>query len=757
MRLSALSATILWASTVPYESAAQVDLYDPGVVQEFRLYFAESNWDDLLDTLFLAGGDDRLTGDLTINGTFLPDVGVRYKGYSSYGPDRIKNPFNIKLNHVNAGQRYQGVDKLKLSNVIQDPSFVREALSYEVARDYMPASRANFARVYVNDVYIGLYTNVESVDAQFLDIHFGERDGSFVKGNPAQVDLNGENSNLSDTPGTDSTDYYPLYTLESDHGWGELLELIDVLNQHPDSIAELLNVDRALWMHAFNFALINFDSYVGYAQNYYLYRDRTGLWNPILWDLNMSFASFRLTDASLFFSGFSIAQAMQYDPLTQLNEFLLYARPLFRNVLSNDTYRRMFLAHLRTIVQEHFADGSYYTSASAMQNTIAADVLADTNKFYSDAMFFQNLDTTVNDLIDYPGIKDLMEARTSYLSGYPGLSGEPSISEVDHTPTPFSLGTALAIRARITNADTAFLAYRASSSERFTYLEMHDDGLHDDGLAGDSIFGTTIMVTSNRVQFYLYAENATAGVFSPPRAAYETYELLTLPGPGDLVINELMAYNENTVRDEHGDADDWIELFNPSGATVSTEALYLSDNADDPFKWALPPEQVAPGQYLIVWADDEVNEGALHANFALNSEGESLYLYAADTTLLDQVTFGVQYPISTTGRYPNGTGAFREMFPTFRSRNMVLSTDGLDWALQLYPNPTSGDLNAIVRISAPFEMRVLSMDGREALAASERSSNELIRLSTTRMAAGPYVVQVWNSEELVQQKFILTE
>ncbi|MCB0816671.1 MAG: hypothetical protein KDB77_04040, partial [Flavobacteriales bacterium] len=60
---------VLLASLAPSACLAQVDLYDIDEVQEFRLYFAESNWDDLLDTLFLAGEDERLTGDLTINGT----------------------------------------------------------------------------------------------------------------------------------------------------------------------------------------------------------------------------------------------------------------------------------------------------------------------------------------------------------------------------------------------------------------------------------------------------------------------------------------------------------------------------------------------------------------------------------------------------------------------------------------------------------------------------------------------------------------
>ena len=56
-----------------------------------------------------------------------------YKGYSSASVDRVKNPFNIKLNYLIEGQDHQGIDKIKLSNVIQDPSFLREVLSYQIA------------------------------------------------------------------------------------------------------------------------------------------------------------------------------------------------------------------------------------------------------------------------------------------------------------------------------------------------------------------------------------------------------------------------------------------------------------------------------------------------------------------------------------------------------------------------------------------------------------------------------------------------
>ena len=270
---------------------------------------------------------------LFIDGIQYDSVGVRYKGYSSASVDRVKNPFNIKLNYLIEGQDHQGIDKIKLSNVIQDPSFLREVLSYQIARKYMPASESNFANVYVNDTLLGLYSNVEAVNNEFLEKHFTTADNVLVKGNPETVDLFGENSNLSQTPGMDSLAYTLLYSMQSDYGWTALYNFIDTLNNHEADIDKVLNVDQALWLHALNYTLINFDSYVGYAQNYYLYQDKAGRFNPIIWDLNMSLGSFRLTDASVYFDGFSIEQAKTLDPLSHYNEFSVFLGLCFESYL----------------------------------------------------------------------------------------------------------------------------------------------------------------------------------------------------------------------------------------------------------------------------------------------------------------------------------------------------------------------------------------------------------------------------------------
>ena len=148
------------------------DLYDINTITVVEITFAESNWDQLLDNLYAAGDEERLVGSAVVNGIAFDSVGVRYKGNSSYSSQNDKNPLNIKLDHIINNQTYGEYGTLKLANGYKDPSFVRETLSYEIARNYMPASLANYCQVYINSQYMGLYTSVQSVDKYFKNTHF---------------------------------------------------------------------------------------------------------------------------------------------------------------------------------------------------------------------------------------------------------------------------------------------------------------------------------------------------------------------------------------------------------------------------------------------------------------------------------------------------------------------------------------------------------------------------------------------------------
>ncbi|MCJ8288607.1 MAG: CotH kinase family protein [Crocinitomicaceae bacterium] len=738
---------------------AQSDFYAVDSVQEIRIYFDEPNWDEALDDLYIAGERGRLLGDVSVNGTLFYDAGIRYKGFSSYSSSRVKNPFNISLDYTNSDQDYEGVNKIKLSNVIQDPSFVREVLSYEIARKYMPASRSNYANVFVNDTLIGLYTNVEAVNKDFLDTHYGSRNTTFFKCNPESLDLNGANSNLSDSPGTAVTDYFPLYTLKSDdeNGWFELVDFIDTLNLSPTSISDQLNIDRALWMHAFNYSVINFDSYIGYAQNYYIVKDIAGKFNPVLWDMNMSFASYRLTDASDNWDGFTINEAMTIDPLQHINSVSVQARPLIRNLLNDATQQRMYLAHMRTIIEENFANSDYLARGQAMQAVIQNHVLADTNKFYTNADFSANLTSTVSDLVDYPGITELMDARSIYLMGQPGFTGAPTISNLATVPASTTAGDDIWINAEVIDASlTVLLAYRFSESESFQSVMMFDDGSHSDGVAGDNIYGAEILDIANVVQYYIYAENDSAGRFSPERAAYEFHELTSPIGFQDLVINEVMAKNEFTHADQNDQFDDWIELFNTTNYKISTGGMYLSDDATDPAKWEMPNVVIEPGKYLVIWADEDTTQAGHHANFKLDREGDSLWLSYGNGMLIDSVEFGEQYSVVSYGRYPNGTGNFRELYPTFNDKNVISNEAVVSEEIFIYPNPAEDLVNIKLNGIESVEIRIFSMDGRTVHAPILTNGESLVTIDVSQFAGGVYHIHAAFDDQEITKKLIIS-
>ena len=192
---------VFYISTVLFSVSlfSQSEFYETDNIREIHINFYDENWDHLLDSLYVEGEGGRILANIEIDGSTYYSVGVRYKGYSSVSVNYTKNPFNIKLDYVIEDQNHEGIDKIKLSNVIQDPSFLREALSYEVCRKYMPSSNANFANLYINGVLWGLYSNVEAVNKEFLIDRFGSKYSSFFKCNPEDlnIQIGGENSNLS--------------------------------------------------------------------------------------------------------------------------------------------------------------------------------------------------------------------------------------------------------------------------------------------------------------------------------------------------------------------------------------------------------------------------------------------------------------------------------------------------------------------------------------------------------------------------------
>ena len=767
--MNKLSSTFVTILMLFYISSFNQDLYDINTIRTIHLNFYDENWDFILDTMKLNNNENRILADITVDGITYDSVGVRFKGNSSYHPDRVKNPFNIEIDYIK-NQDIYGVDKLKLSNMFKDPSCIREVLSYEILRNYMPAPQANFVFLYINGTVHGLYTSIESINKSFVNEYFGSDNNSFFKCDPITITGEPEPPPAGCLPvqgiaspliimGDDSVCYQQSYEIKSDYGWTNLQNLIVELNENTIDVHEVLDIDRALWMLVFNNIFVNLDSYTGSGHNYYIYEDDYNRFNTIAWDLNENFGVFK--------------NGGQGPPLN-LNQMIHLStkwnytnpqRPLINKLLYIPEYWHKYYAHYRTIYNDFLANDAMKNRAVELQQLIDTCVNNDPNLLYSYADFLVALDQNIgfgNGLI--PGINVLMDDRTVHLSTHPELIKQgPEITDVTLFPESPTFEDTVWITAHFTNAAGCYLYYKTEQFAPFNFIQMLYDGDHNDGAPNDNIFGAMILPApaAATVFYYIWAYNNDAGMFSPEKAEYETYsyqvqgiELL----PGSVVINEFLADNDSTVPDQDGEYDDWIELYNNTAQEIPLTGMFLSDDFSQPEKWIFPDTVIGANGFLIIWADEDGSQEGLHANFKLSKSGEEIMFSNFDGTVIDSIIFEEQFADTSFGRYPNGTGDFVFMPPTFGMENQLFTyVSEIDYAnnIKIYPNPVTDFIRVEFAGSLTekeFEIEVLDLFSRRHLNIIKSSGENNILIPVSDISPGMYLVRIWSYYQKIMIK-----
>ena len=721
---------IVFLSFTSFFSFSQ-DVFDIGI-RTIEIFFSEPNWDDTLDLYYANDIGERLVADsILIDGKSDQDVGIKYKGNSSYNVNNTKNPMNIKLDYIQNGQSINGYNVLKLSNGFRDPSFVREVLAYDMARDYMPAPKATYANVFVNGTLLGLYTCVQSIDDDFTNENFYERKGPFFKV---------ENTGIS-VPGcfgplgileyySDTNCYQRVYEMQSSNDWTKLGYFLDTLNNHFTDIENVMDIDRTLWMMAFENITVCLDGPINsIPHNFYLFKDNNGRFSPLLWDMNMAFGTFTN----------GLPSPVQNSDLQELDVFHSSTdiqNKLTTQIFSSDRYKRMYIAHMRTILNEKFTNNAYSNSALDLQALINNYIISDPNTFFSYSDFTSNVSNSVGNII---GIEELMIDRVSFLQGLVEFTAlPPSISNISSSPSIVLQHSSVNITASISNSNYAYLGYRFKFSDKFTKIQMFDDGLHGDGISGDGVFGATLDVDARDIQYYIYAENNDAGIFSPERAEKEFHQL---PVVGNLVINEVMAGNSTAVADAHGEYDDWVELFNGNSFSINLGGYYLSDNEYDLTKWTFPSVTIPANGYLIVWCDTAGNSQAgIHTTYRLSADQEEVYLTNPIGEVIDAVHYVNMPTDKGYARVPNGTGPMQYQEHTYNANNFVPTYIGnisASSSLRVYPNPSS---NRIYILGANDRIDIFDMMGKKVY--SENNS-EVIDISSLKK--GMYFIESGNN------------
>jgi hypothetical protein len=514
---------------VSAQSNLNKDFFDPKSIQEITLSFRSEKWRFQLDSLRY-NGNGMLPADLKVNGASLGRVGVRIRESGGFQPGNQRNNLHIQLDYAAPNQQLQGYRSIRLSCALRDPSLVREMLATDIASKFMPAPKTNYANLSVNGQYYGLMVNVEPYEAPFFERYFQSSTGTFYYCPAIRKDtlvkagcLNGGFGTLQ-LERTESC-YGDNFMLVQGNSWRELAELSRILNQAPAQIESILDVDRTLWMLAFNNVLVNLYSYSGgKSTGYYLYRDADGRFTPLISDYNFTFGTYKSTGRG---SDLSLLQLQQMDPLLNADNTL---KPLVNKLLANPYYKKVYLAHLRTLLFSEILNGAYENKAKQWQELIKPAVLNDANKAYSSTDFDRSLIASVGRTIQVPGIVELMNERARFLKRHVELATlPPTVTEVKARHRDKYAANALEdfqINAKIGEyANKVILYYRYNAREPFRSAQMQDDGQHHDEKAGDLIYGVSLKPAGagNRIEYYIQAENVRAIAYSPERYMFERH------------------------------------------------------------------------------------------------------------------------------------------------------------------------------------------------------------------------------------------
>ena len=125
--------------------------------------------------------------------------------------------------------------------------------------------------------------------------------------------------------------------------------------------------------------------------------------------------------------------------------------------------------------------------------------------------------------------------------------------------------------------------------------------------------------------------------------------------PPVILINEFLASNVSTNVDEALDYDDWIELYYNVSDEISLEGYFLTDDLSQPDKWMFPDISISGEGHLLIWADEDQEDGPLHTNFKLSANGEAIALFGPNLNLIDEIVYGVQDADISYGRSFDGS------------------------------------------------------------------------------------------------------
>ncbi|NOX88902.1 MAG: hypothetical protein GXO77_07740 [Calditrichaeota bacterium] len=634
--------------------------------------------------------------------TVVSAVGFRLRGNTSR--TAAKKSFKLSFNTFEPGRKFFGIEKLNLNGEHNDPSIVRSKLCWDFFEKIgLHASASAHVAVYINGAYYGLYVLVEHVDEQFLKTHFKNPSGNLWKCLwPADLTWRGD-SPQNYYPYYDEERPYNLKTNVQTYDFKPLARLIRILNKTADdvfidSLMSVFDVPDLMKYFAANLLLGSWDDYWSLMNNYYLYYDYSEKkFHLIPYDYDNTFG--------VDFFGIDWANADIYD----FPKVTDGARPLAERIMNNPSLRNLYTHYLKFYRDSVFALRLWQNEIDEIKDRIAPFAEADTyrTKDYGftieDFYNSYNLAHYENQHVKY-GIKEYVSRRYS--------TAGSQIKFIEAAPVIYALKWSPKIIGENDSVKVEISAFAYPPLKKVT-LNFQPGNLtvvQKSDMTRAPVYGAPIVENRDRWivtlpplgeygfgHFQIEAENVSgAKTFYPSRGGIKISSVKD--DFSGLVINEFLAKNDMTNADPAGEYDDWVELYNKGTKSVSLAGLYLTDDSEAPDKWQFPDtvRSLAPGEYRLIWCDNDAGQEGLHASFKLAAGGEFIGLVAPDGgTFLDSLSFGEQTADLSFGRFPDGEDNWIIMKPTPGSSNLATSVENKNgskpksFQLTVFPNPSN--------------------------------------------------------------------
>jgi len=401
-------------------------IFNSDFVHKVHIQLPENEWNDLKDRAFYKSVYDAT---VTIDGETFYHVGIRTKGNVTLVQSVVRdwNRYSLVMDFgaFDASQRYYGLDKLALNNNICDSSFMRDYLCYDMMRTMnVPAPLCSFTALYLNDEYLGLYSNVEYMDESYCVRNFGYDYGNLYKPEHMNISgmLTGEETDcklninaLSGDHGVDAADFLGVsdttvslkYQGEAlsnysdiwdnavfDIGKNDKKRVVNALKTISDgnNLETVLDTDMLLRYFAVNAFVLNDDTYTSYAgHNYGLY-EKDGRLTMLPWDYDHSLGCMGAASGSATWT--ELINLPIDDPVINV---AMENRPVIDKLLKNEDYKIQYYNYLDEFLKAYIENGYMENKVTELKELLLPYV----EKEPADGISREKFDSAVKSNMDY--------------------------------------------------------------------------------------------------------------------------------------------------------------------------------------------------------------------------------------------------------------------------------------------------------------------------------------------------------------------